>query len=119
MPGVQTHLEQARHNEAFLQRIDSDTYSDWVVTVLFYAALHYVDAYLAKQGHADPGDHDTRDDLIRQFADTRLVWREYSRLKSFSRSSRYYGARFRKADITGLQRGSFDALKQEILRHVP
>src|SRR5437762_2448334 len=45
MPGTQDHLDQAQHNEQFFAKIDPSVNGDWAVTVLFYAALHYVDAY--------------------------------------------------------------------------
>jgi hypothetical protein len=114
VPGIRIHLDQAAHNEAFFTAIDLGVYSDWAVTALFYSALHYVDAYLAQEGYADPGDHDVRDDLMKRFATTRAIWQHYRRLKSFSRSARYYAIRFTRHEITGLQRGSFEPIKAQI-----
>lgn len=119
MPDVREHLQQASHNETFFSQINVDSYSDWAVTVLFYAALHYLDAYLAKQGVFDPGSHDVRDPLIRQFPLTRAVARQYFRLKNFSRSARCYGARFSRSDVTGLQRGEFEAIKTQMMQQLP
>jgi hypothetical protein len=111
MPGTPEHLDQARRNEGFFSCIETPLYGDWAATVLFYTALHYVDAYLARQGHVDPGDHDTRDNLMKDFPATRAIWREYCRLKNHSRSARYYAARFSKVDITGLERGSLEPIR--------
>ena len=114
MPRTSEHLDQAAHNEAFFASIEVATYSDWAVTALFYSALHYVDAYLARQGHEDPGDHDMRDTLMRNYPVTRAVWNEYRRLKSFSRSARYYAARFKPGEVTGLRLGSLEPIKDRI-----
>lgn len=42
------HEQQATHNEQFAASVlaGGDTYLDWVVTGYFYAALHWVEAYL-------------------------------------------------------------------------
>lgn len=115
MPDVSTHLQQATHNEAFFSGINLDVYGDWAVTVLFYTALHYIDAYLATVGQLDPGSHDVRDSLIGRYAPTRQVWREYRRLKSFSRSARYYGSRFSPGDVRGLHLTALTAIKTRML----
>jgi len=49
MPSSLTHKQQAQHNEEFIASFDLDAtpYLDWVVTAIFYAALHFVDSYLA------------------------------------------------------------------------
>ena|SRR5437879_869497 len=114
MPATPEHLDQARRNEGFFASIDLSVYGDWAATVLFYTALHYVDAYLATEGHVDPGDHDARDTLMKDFAPTRAIWREYCRLKNHSRSARYYAVRFTKGEITGLERGSLDPIRTRI-----
>lgn len=118
MPGVQVHLDQAGHNETFFSRIDVGSFSDWAVTVLFYSALHYIDAYLAARGHYDPGGHDVRDDLIRSDPNVRPVYNWYARLKSFSRSARYYGSRYSGSQVTGLYRGSFEPIKTHVLNQL-
>lgn len=114
MPGTAQHLEQAQHNERFFSGIDTDTYSDWAVIALFYSALHYVDAYLAKEGIVDPGGHDSRDEFVRRYPTTRAIWPQYRRLKSFSMSARYYAARFARGEVKGLERGSFEPIKRQI-----
>ena len=115
MPGVQEHLVQAGHNETFFGRIDVGSFSDWAVTVLFYSALHYIDAYLATQGYYDPGGHDVREDLIRRDSNVRPLYPSYARLKNFSRSARYYGSRYSDSQVTGLYRGSFEPIKRHLL----
>lgn len=45
MPTADQHRQQAEHNKAFVQSFDLDTspYLDWVVTAIFYTALHLVE----------------------------------------------------------------------------
>ena len=119
MPDTRVHLDQARHNEAFFSEMSLDLYGDWAVTVLFYSALHYIDAYLAKMGHIDPGSHDVRDGLVSRFPETRAVARQYFRLKNFSSSARYYGAHFTRSEANSLRLGEFDAVKARMMAQLP
>ena len=65
MPSSLTHRQQAQHNEEFIASFDLDStpYLDWVVTAIFYAALHFVDSYLAIRG-VHLSSHRGRDSLI-------------------------------------------------------
>jgi len=69
MPTQQQHLVQAKHNEDFVNSFDLQTtpYLDWVVTGIYYAALHYVESYLALQGKHPRSDRyrDEVENLIR------------------------------------------------------
>ena len=60
MPDFESHLRQAERNERVASHLA--TFPDWQTVALFYAALHYVDAYLAQrfgaQGH--PTSHQAR-----------------------------------------------------------
>ena len=45
MPSYQAHLHQAQHNEGLLSELlTSLSYKDWLITVAFYSAIHYVEA---------------------------------------------------------------------------
>jgi hypothetical protein len=55
------HLEQARHNEAFLRFLDTsapEEYFDWKFTVLYYTALHYMRAYIKLKGLTVGSNHE-------------------------------------------------------------
>lgn len=119
MPNTEVHLRQANHNEAFFDAIKPDLYSDWAVTVLFYSALQYVDAYLAKLGHLDPGTHEARDGFVRQYQPIREVSREYFRLKNYSVNARYYAARFSPVNVRGLHLGDFETIKARMMAELP
>jgi len=57
-PDPAPHLEQAEHNENFFHAVRRK-FPDWALTGLFYSALQYIDAFLAKKGQM-PHDHKTR-----------------------------------------------------------
>lgn len=50
MPSKDQHIQQALRNEAISAEIESLGHHDWAVTPMFYAVLHWTDAYLAVGG---------------------------------------------------------------------
>ncbi|WP_119313503.1 HEPN domain-containing protein [Calidithermus terrae] len=51
MPKAQQHTAQAKSNELLAQKMcDGDSHYDWAVTISFYAALHYFEAFLVQKG---------------------------------------------------------------------
>ena len=75
MPDKNRHILQATKNEQYFQTFDLDDtpYLDWAAASLFYAALHFVDAYLANNSApvgaqaADPaGGHHPRGHINRR-----------------------------------------------------
>jgi len=113
------HVAQAKHNERFFAKVDLNEDSDWAVTALFYAALHYIGAYLAMVGCQDPGSHGGRLRLIRQDEQTRKLFKEYSRLKDYSENARYQGKRFSTTIVQGLDATELSAIRTEITRVLP
>ncbi|MBI2819561.1 MAG: hypothetical protein HYX73_06245 [Acidobacteria bacterium] len=104
MPRVQQHLQKAEHNEAFVASLDWKTtpFLDWVVTGLFYAALQYVEAYLATR-EIHSVDHRARDSDIRRDHYLKPVYRAYSELKNHSINARYMTTRFGVDDVEALR----------------
>jgi len=93
------HVAQAGHNEALAQELGNDLiYKDWLITVAFYAAIHYVEASLARGSgrHCDTDRlrprrvsiHKWREDLVRSRC-TQRCWRSYRALKNESMNARY------------------------------
>lgn len=61
MADKRQHLNQAGHNEALADYISSNPYPDWIVTLTFYASLHYVQAYfLSLNPPLNPQSHSQR-----------------------------------------------------------
>lgn len=48
MASIQVHIAQANHNENLATELANNLlqYRDWIITVSFYAAIHYVEAKL-------------------------------------------------------------------------
>jgi hypothetical protein len=115
MPNLEDHILQARHNENFYQVTDKNAFSDWAMTAIFYAALHYIDAVLAKLGMVDPGGHSVRDDQVHKRVELRPIANSYFRLKSRSRSARYYCMSFRPQELQRCYDVELANIKQHIM----
>ncbi len=90
MPSSARHVQQALHNYAVYQYLNASSQpaTDWQVTMLFYAALHYVDAYLGKM-NVHPRSHEDRDAYVSVVADLRRVASSYLQLRDRSMDARY------------------------------
>ena len=62
---------------------------EWIVIAAFYAAVHYINAYLSERLGIEPLDHTERSDLVARVADLRQVMREYHRLRVAGYEARY------------------------------
>ena len=90
MPWTQQHMAQAEHNQALLAHIEP-SFRDWRVTVLFYVAVHLVEAFLDPK-HS--GDHGDRSRYLwamrgRPTFDGVGVYGAYCELFNLSREARY------------------------------
>lgn len=91
MPAPREHQHRATQNLAFAQGFDLNTtpYLDWVVAGYFYAALHLVDALLAKQENLHPDNHEIRRIYVREKWYLKAIRDEYRTLKDKSEDARY------------------------------
>ena len=90
MPARDDHINQARHNVRFYTTIDKFTFKDWAATVLFYTALHYIDAFLDQIRNIHPITHKSRDKLLATVTELRPIFPAYSALKNASFNARYF-----------------------------
>ena len=110
------HLTKAEHNEKFFRSFDmnSTDFRDWIVTGVFYAAIHYYEAYFAlKNKHS--GSHGTADDWIsndEKISDTHFDYRE---LKQQRRKASYSKKSFTSDEIRNVILPKFDNIKSKIL----
>jgi hypothetical protein len=88
LPGKDQHLTQAAHNEKLAETLSRTAYVDWAVTVLFYAALHYVDAILAVS-QVNPDNHGERQTEIKRNDTLKRIYPEFRYLQVQSRNARY------------------------------
>lgn len=89
MPDKAVHLSQARHNHEFFHTIDLDAYPDWALTVLFYAAVHYIDSKLAESA-IHPDHHSSRDTHVANHPVLANAYDEYRKMKTDSFNARFY-----------------------------
>src|SRR5437870_4490473 len=86
------HLKQARQNYKLYGELKTKgEHPDWAVTVLFYTALHLVQAYLvesAKTGFDIPEKHERRISLVHQ--KLHLIGPHYERMFKLSMVARYH-----------------------------
>lgn len=84
---VQQHLDQWKHNRRFAKTIDGN-YRDWQINVIFYTALHVVDAALASLG-VRVSEHGERNNQVRTNESLAAVRTQYLDLYRISRVTRY------------------------------
>jgi hypothetical protein len=81
------HILRWKHNRELIPKIPND-YSDWIVTVVFYTALHAVEAVLAKDG-LDITSHRDRNKLLSTTGRYEYIRKHYMQLYSLSQTTRY------------------------------
>ena len=104
MPDILAHQHKVEHNRQAVTYLQSagDTYLDWVVTILFYTALHLVDQVLYFQGRVNPRDHRQRHAEIARQPLLAPIYRDYRELEWQSQRSRYECADFTPAEVQQL-----------------
>ncbi len=96
MPSQTRHLAAARRFEELARRIaELEDGPAWAIVLGFYAALHLVDAYLARQ-NIHPESHVERERFLTT-SSLRAVRQEYLALRNRSEDSRYEGREFTEA----------------------
>jgi hypothetical protein len=85
------HLTKSQQNEEFVKSIDvSRTIGiEWAITVKFYAALHYVQAYFASRSGRTPATHGRRATAIERDPLISGAYDDYRELEDISREARY------------------------------
>jgi len=85
------HIQQAKHNTNFFKKIENFFFYDWIITVIFYIALQYVDHFLDYFLKEHPNTHQDRDDLLKMndkfFSKNFFI--SYKSLKNLSEMARY------------------------------
>jgi len=115
------HHSKALQNERFLDahKLADGEFSGWAVTVLFYAALHWMRALAAQEGfqirrysgRASEKEALQQIALFRQFP---LPFQWYRSLKDASQDARYEMTQHSPADFIDLKQRFFDPFKSFI-----
>jgi hypothetical protein len=101
LPTRDEHVKRAEENQAFNDEFDSATQAriDWKLIVSFYTAMHYVEAYLAKNLNQHVRSHTTRDSYVTRDSGLRKISIEYAHLKFYGYNARYEPPQFSAKDV--------------------
>ena len=123
-PRTRAHLARAdHHRDVALALIGPVAASltrppplDWAVVAAFYAAVHYVNAYLWETQHWDPGTHQQRAAAVTRTAALRAAAHEYRWLMDLAYQARYV-PHFRESrtDIEGAVLSDLEQVRRAVL----
>jgi hypothetical protein len=101
VPTKDEHVNKASENEAFASglNVNSQASINWKLVVLFYTALHYVEAYLADALGQHGRSHTTRDNYVARETNLRPIKNEYGHLKFYGYNARYEPDQFTQNDV--------------------
>jgi hypothetical protein len=101
VPTREQHIKKASENETFAGALDSATQAslNWKLVIMFYAAIHYVEAYLAKQLNQHLRSHTTRDNYVARESNLRSIRNQHSHLKFYGYNARYEPDQFTDRDV--------------------
>jgi hypothetical protein len=112
LPSKEAHLKQADDNEKLATTLSKTTFTDWAVTVYFYAAVHYVEAMSAVQ-HVHSDDHADRNQHVNAQLKTDQVRDKYHALRVFSRQTRYDGHKPTPSELSDAEQ-NYLAVKNKV-----
>lgn len=119
MPRQSAHVAQAQHNEDLFRHLNTSprSFTDWQTTALFYAALDYVEAYLATIGgpagiHSE--SHGFRNELMAREVFLRALFADYKVLYNRSQDARYEAIRPSAAAVDALRSNEFERLRTQL-----
>lgn len=113
MPNPDQHGRQAVDNLGLHEQLAREgTHPDWDLTILFYAALHYVDAYLCPD---EPRNHAQRNGRIRDLGELWPIWPSYKLLFERSLDARYECYDPTPEQLQDYRRLYFDPIQSHLL----
>jgi hypothetical protein len=85
------HIAKAQRTEAFCDALDTldPPYYEWQTVAVFYAALHYLQAYFSAKTRYYPMTHQDRDQGIANDVKLNPIYKHYRELKQLSLTGRY------------------------------
>jgi hypothetical protein len=120
---VEKHLRQAEHNEHFLATLDlaSTPYLDWALTIIFYAALHYLRALFSHHHLTNITRYGEMDNAFARLPVCRRnpdMYQDYRQLKDDSRAARYDMWRPTLADVVDYRDGELRRIRELVRAHL-
>ncbi|MFP5231531.1 MAG: hypothetical protein ACLGQX_02755 [Acidobacteriota bacterium] len=116
MPTRDEHVAKAEGNQSVNDLLDTASQSkiDWKLTISFYTAMHYVEAYLARNKGEHLRSHKTRDNSVASDSELCKVRTEYAHLKFYGYNARYEPPQFTAQDVKAAE-GYLATLKAYLL----
>jgi hypothetical protein len=116
VPSKTDHIAKAQGNETFVSGIEltASANIDWALTATFYAAVHYIEAYLAIAG-THLRSHKTRDSVVGRDSILKPIFKQYSDLKYFAYNARYEVMPFSPSDVTAIAIPALANIKSQLL----
>ena len=104
MPARHEHENKAQSNSQLWASFDFPTtpYRDWVVAIMFYESVHWIEAFLATKGLHSSG-HPDRARTISRLSELRLdqdFVSDYGVLRTESENARYYCYQHTTQEVT-------------------
>lgn len=119
MPEKNQHLQIVAQNYEALSHLSKPNpseYTDWCATIIFYMALHFVEAYLAEK----KGRHTTIHKILLQeiIDDPNLksIYHNYRHLKDDSETARYNGEKLTIYDMRNSTLKFYKKIQNKIIR---
>ncbi len=115
MPSKQEHITKAAGNAALAlsMPLNNQTQIDWALVILFYAALHYVEAYLSTLDQ-HLRSHTTRDNAVGRDSNLKKIFLEYQDLKFYGYNARYETSGFKAHDVTDIAAKNFAKIEAQL-----
>jgi hypothetical protein len=100
LPHEGEHLKKAADNESLASSLDTSIpiAPNWAIVMLFYVAVHYVEAYFSRQSKHLVG-HPARETAIQRDPKINSIFRNYRELYTYSREARYEAVYFPASEI--------------------
>ena len=88
MATKEQHVGEAAHDETLARSLAAMNEFGWAVTLLFYASVHLIQAYLVQLGRIT-STHSARENAMERIRPLQPVQRHYDTLKIASEAARY------------------------------
>jgi hypothetical protein len=118
MPECEFHIQKAGRNRAVLDwlTVNACVYNEWIVTVMFYVCMHYVDAILSKDKtcseiESDPQDHRIRNRAVAKNQYLKVKQGKYLELYKRGRDARYNNICFKDFDFMDIKNHLYQPLQ--------
>ena len=119
MPTTDDHLALARRNKATIDYLlrARDDHFEWIATVAFYAALHFVEAVFFSDDGRHGRNHENREHILKSTRRYQQLHRHYRPLWQASVIARYMGRSNSDAALLFRDYMSPDEVEAKLVRH--